>query len=111
MTTATTTPATTAVFTVSAGERSVGRGGDGMGRDTLASNVTDTGRCHTAALLDLQLISKQRITDNNTHTPCGLIFETLQTRKKNVSLDDCSIAYHYQLTIKRFNGSPFINNN
>ena len=35
--------------------------------------------------------------------------------EKNVSLDDCSITYHYQLTIKRYelpiNGSPFINNN
>ena len=99
MTTGTTTPTTTAVFTVP--ERSVGRGGGGMGRDTLASNVTDTGRCHTVALLDLQLISKQRVTNNNTHT-----FH---------SLDDCSIAYHYQLTIKCYelpiNGSPFINNN
>ena len=76
MTRATTTPMMTPVSTVP--ERSVGRGGGGMGRDTLASNVTDTGRCHTAALLDLQLISKQRITNNNTHTPfktkCAVIF-------------------------------------
>ena len=76
MTRATTTPMMTAVSTVP--ERSVGRDGGGMGRDTLASNVTDTGRCHTAALLDLQLTSKQRITNNNTHTPfktkCAVIF-------------------------------------
>ena len=87
MTTATTTPMTTAVSTVSAGERSVGRGGDGIGRDTLASNVIDTGRCDTAALLDLQLIRKQKviITTKLTHLLQKMVLsflETFQTRKE-----------------------------
>ena len=88
MTMATTTPMTTAVSTVPAGERSVGRGGGGMGRDTLSNNITDTGRCHTAALLDLQLISKQRITNNNTHTPsttkCAVIFLDITNLKRKM---------------------------